>query len=258
MRIAILLFYFLWIAACSSLHDPALQERTPASFETLPPTQLLNRLQDFASDGCPKILQTISYPQEDQWQLCCVEHDRAYWKGGSYEERQKADSDLQACVTSRGFHDAARLIYYSVRSDHKNALDTVRWGYGWMVPRSLSPHTPEEKAEIDKNQRDIASKNDQFIKAPKNKKIPSLTGNRCLDGALTVLQKDLNKVVTPTQVFYESKNLVIGFEDTVKISSRECPLPYVFRFRMKSKNDCKGNKTSPLQLDTFEIPGQCE
>lgn len=256
MRIAILLFYLLWIVACSTSSLPTL--RSIASYESLEPSVLHNRLKPFVSDGCPRILGNISYPQEDQWKLCCVEHDKAYWKGGSLDERQKADSDLHSCITSRGAPEAARLIYYSVRSAQKNASS---WGYGWILPRNTAPHSAPEIAEVQKVEQVVPndlSRVPTSLKTDKSQKKESLTGNRCIDASLVLLQRDLNKTVTPTQVYYESKNLVIGFEDTVKISSRECPLPYVFRFHLKSKKDCDAKRTTPAQLETFEIPQQCE
>jgi hypothetical protein len=30
-----------------------------------------------------------------------VEHDRAYWKGGTYEDRKKADLKLEKCVAGK-------------------------------------------------------------------------------------------------------------------------------------------------------------
>ncbi|MBY0385831.1 hypothetical protein K2X05_11800 [bacterium] len=260
MRIAILLFYILWIVACSSSNHRNDSGRTIASYDSIDPSTLHNRLQPFFTDGCPHILGAISYPKEDQWKLCCLEHDKTYWKGGSLEERQKADSDLHACITERGSPEAARLIYYSIRSAQKNPL-SLPWGYGWVLPRSSAPHSPHEIAEVKKMEQTISAEKNRIptsVSLVKSAKSESLTDNRCIDASLVILQRDLNKTVTPIQVYYETKNLVIGFEDTVKISSRECPMPYVFRYHLKSKKDCDSKKTNPIQLDTFEIPAQCE
>lgn len=256
MRATILLFYSLWIVACST----ASHHRGPASYDSIDPIKLQNRLQPFFSDGCPHILGALSYPKEDQWKLCCIEHDKAYWKGGSLEERQKADSDLHACITERGSPDAARLIHYSVRSAQKNP-QSLPWGYGWILPRSSAAHSPHEISEIKKMEQLISTEKNRIptsISLGKTAKSESLTDNRCIDASLVILQRDLNKTVTPIQVYYETKNLVIGYEDTVKISSRECTMPYIFRYHLKSKKDCDGKKTTPIQLDTFEIPAQCE
>lgn len=260
MRFAILLFCVLGVMACSSIPNGYDSGRGIASYESIDASTLQNRLQSFLTDGCPHIQGSISYPKEDQWKLCCVEHDKAYWKGGSIEERQKADSDLHACITERGAPEAARLIYYSIRSAHKNPM-SLPWGYGWILPRNSAPHSPHEIAEVKKMEQTISLENSRIptsISLGKASKNESLTNNRCIDASLVILQRDLNKTVTPIQVYYETKNLVIGFEDTVKISSRECSMPYIFRYHLKSKKDCDSKKTNPIQLDTFEIPAQCE
>lgn len=236
-------------------------QRSPASYESVEPSSLLNRLKPFSSDGCPLVAENISYPHEDQWRLCCIEHDKAYWKGGSQEQRQKADSDLQACITERGSPEAARLVYYSIRSPQKGN-STLPWGYGWMIPRNTAIHSNEELLEIKKMEPMIPSDLNRVTNRTRSErpsKEDSLTGNRCIDASLVVLQRDLNKTVTPLQVHYETKSLVIGHEHTVKILSRECALPYLFRYHLKSKNDCDFKKSrQSIQLDSFEIPYQCE
>jgi hypothetical protein len=254
MRFTLLIIALGFSAGCSSLTA----ERAPASYESLEPKLLLNKLKPFVSDGCPRLGKMISYPREDHWQLCCVEHDKAYWKGGSLEQKQQADSAFHSCVSERGSADAARLMYYSLRSVQK-ASQVQNWGYGWVIPHNTSGHTPEELVEIKKHEDLIDG--DRVPTSTRHERAShadSLTQNRCMDASMIVLQRDLNKTVTPTQVYYESKSLVIGYEDTVKISSRECPLPYVFRFHLKAKQDCKANRSSPVQLDSFEIPAQCE
>ena len=261
MRFTLLIIALTLTVRCSSLTASSSSftaERAPASYESLDPKILFNKLKPFVSDGCPRLAKMISYPREDHWQLCCVEHDKAYWKGGSLEEKQQADSAFHSCVSERGSPDAGRLMYYSLRSVQKSS-QVQNWGYGWVIPHNTSAHTPEEiieikkqEALIDRNRIPTSTRHERTIHSD------SLTQNRCMDASITVLQRDLNKTVTPTQVYYESKNLVIGYEDTVKISSRECPLPYIFRFHLKSKQDCKANRSSPVQLDSFEIPAQCE
>lgn len=266
MRFLILFFYGFWVVACAT--NPLTSEtggvpaRSPASYESIEPSTLLNRLRPFTSDGCPHLAEAISYPQEDQWRLCCVEHDKAYWKGGSQDQRQKADLDLQSCITERGSPEAARLVYYAVRSSQK-WTPTLPWGYGWVLPRNTAIHSNEELLEIKKMEPLVPvdlRRVPTSVRNEKPSKTESLTGNRCIDASLTVLQRDLNKTVTPLQVHYETKSLVIGHEHTVKILSRECSLPYLFRYHLKSKNDCEAKRAKghPIQLDSFEIPYQCE
>jgi hypothetical protein len=253
MRFALLFLIVGLAVGCSTVAG-----RAPASYESLDPQLLFNKLTPFVSDGCPRLAKMISYPREDHWSLCCVEHDKSYWKGGSLDEKQQADSSFHSCVSERGSADAARLMYYGLRSVQKSS-QVKNWGYGWVIPRNTSAHTPEEIIEIKKHEALIdANRAPTSTRHERTSKSESLTQNRCIDATMTVLQRDLNKTVTPTQIYYESKNLVIGFEDTVRISSRECPLPYIFRFQIKSKQDCKANRVSPVQLDSFEIPAQCE
>lgn len=253
MRIVFAILAISLCLACSTVSN-----RTPASYESLDPKTLHNKLKPFISDGCPRLAKMISYPREDHWQLCCVEHDKSYWKGGSLEDKQKADSAFHSCVSERGSPDAARLIYYSLRSVQKSS-QVQNWGNGWMIPRNTSSHTPEELTEV-KKQEELIDKNrvPTSTRHERSTNHDSLTQNRCIDAALTILQRDLNKTVTPTQLYYETKSLVIGFEDTVKISSRECPMPYIFRFHIKSKSDCQAKRSSPVQLESYEIPAQCE
>ena len=256
MRFTLLIFALGLAVRCSSFTAA----RAPASYESIDPKILFDKLKPFVSDGCPRLAKMISYPREDHWQLCCVEHDKAYWKGGSLEEKQQADSAFHSCVSERGSPDAARLMYYALRSVQKSS-HVQTWGYGWVIPHNTSAHTPEEIIEIKKNEALVDRNRIPTSTSTRHERTThadSLTQNRCMDASMTVLQRDLNKTVTPTQVYYESKNLVIGFEDTIKISSRECPLPYVFHFQLKSKQDCKANRSSPIQLDSFEIPAQCE
>ncbi len=253
MRFALSFLLFSFAAGCAS--SPP---RTLASFEGLDAKILFNKLKPFVSDGCPRLAKMISYPREDHWQLCCVEHDKSYWKGGSLEDKQQADSAFHSCVSERGSPDAARLMYYSLRSVQKSS-QVKDWGYGWIIPHNTSAHTPEEIAEIKKHEDQIdRNRVPTSTRQDRSTREDSLTQNRCMDAAMTVLQRDLNKTVTPTQVYYETKNLVIGYEDTVKISSRECPQAYIFRFQLKSKQDCKAIRSSPVQLDSYEIPAQCE
>ena len=58
-------------------------------------------LQPFSSDGCSAFPDgTLTNPKE--WLQCCRQHDLAYWRGGTEEERQAADRELQECVAATG------------------------------------------------------------------------------------------------------------------------------------------------------------
>jgi hypothetical protein len=104
----------------------ALEERAQAgcvarSSGALPP-------HAFTTDGCS------AWP-DGHWQLCCVEHDVAYWCGGGIETRRAADIALRTCVTQRGSPMIADLMYLGVRLGGMPWLPFPwRWGYGWDWP----------------------------------------------------------------------------------------------------------------------------
>lgn len=91
----------------------------------------------FTTDGC-------SLWPDSTWVSCCVEHDIAYWCGGTCEDRERADETLRDCVTA----DSApagmgTVMYVGVRA---GALPwypfPFRWGYGWDWPRSYDSAPP--------------------------------------------------------------------------------------------------------------------
>ena len=82
---------------------------------------------DFKSDKCSL------FPDGDYCD-CCVEHDKAYFFGGSFKERRHADIKLYKCVRAKkGFHHKiiAPLMYVGVRIGGVSWLPTsFRWGFG--------------------------------------------------------------------------------------------------------------------------------
>ena len=90
----------------------------------------VRRLKPFVSDGCSL------FPDGD-WRDCCVEHDRAYHKGGTGQERLAADRALRRCVAARGHPVVAWIMYRGVRLGGLSVLPTpFRWGFGHKWPRS--------------------------------------------------------------------------------------------------------------------------
>ena len=52
----------------------------------------------------------------DDWCACCVQHDMAYWKGGTESERLAADEALRDCVIeTTGNHELAEAMFLGVR-----------------------------------------------------------------------------------------------------------------------------------------------
>jgi len=51
---------------------------------------LASEIQPFESDGCSSFPDG-TLAQNTLWLNCCQIHDFAYWRGGTYQERQDAD-----------------------------------------------------------------------------------------------------------------------------------------------------------------------
>ena len=81
----------------------------------------------FSTDGCTLVADL------DQ-RVCCIWHDWAYWKGGSKEERRKADDEFFQCIwkTSK-FRILAPIRWFGVRIGGKKfwKAPRVSWNYGW-------------------------------------------------------------------------------------------------------------------------------
>lgn len=84
---------------------------------------------------------------KSDWCDCCVAHDLAYWRGGTAEERLKADRELKACVLAKTSNEKlADVMFAGVRTGGGPYFYThYRWGYGWPYGRGYAPLTPEEK-----------------------------------------------------------------------------------------------------------------
>jgi hypothetical protein len=105
---------------------PALLALLCASCSTQP------ELEAFSSDGCSMFLDE-DWQRGDSWCDCCVQHDYAYWQGGTPEQRSDADLALMRCVEERtGQKELAAAMYAGVRMGGPEIYPTwYRWGYGW-------------------------------------------------------------------------------------------------------------------------------
>lgn len=104
-------------------------------------------LSDFSSDGC-SLFPDSSLINADDWCECCLEHDIAYWQGGTEDERLAADEALRDCVLDRsGDARLAEAMYLGVRMGGSPYFKNwYRWGYGWNYERKYQALTSEEKA----------------------------------------------------------------------------------------------------------------
>ena len=87
---------------------------------------------EFKSDGC------TLFP-DGNYRDCCVEHDKAYYFGGTLKERRAADDRLYECVKAKnGSHSKiiAGIMWLGVRIGGVSFLPTsFRWGFGNKYPR---------------------------------------------------------------------------------------------------------------------------
>ena len=103
-------------------------------------------LADFNSDGCSLFVDG-TFKDRELWKGCCVEHDVAYWKGGTADERKAADLKFRECIRkTTGDEALALLMYEAVRAGGSPHFPTwYRWGYGWPKGRGYKALTELEK-----------------------------------------------------------------------------------------------------------------
>lgn len=108
-------------------------------------TEAAPELQPFTSDGC-SLFPDADLITGDDWCSCCFEHDIAYWRGGTEEERLAADRELQTCVTAKtGNEVLGRLMFEGVQAGGSPYFyNWYRWGYGWGYERKYRALTPAE------------------------------------------------------------------------------------------------------------------
>jgi len=88
-------------------------------------------IKPFSSDGC-SAFPDGTYQQQQLWLACCTVHDKAYWRGGTYQQRLDADLALKRCVAEVGEPLIAELMLAGVRVGGSPYWPTrFRWGYGW-------------------------------------------------------------------------------------------------------------------------------
>jgi len=103
-------------------------------------------LGPFRSDGCSLFPDSSAISKVD-WCSCCFDHDLVYWRGGTREEREEADSRLQECVLAKTGNAAlATLMYEGVRiGGSPYFYNWYRWGYGWSYDRKYQALTSDER-----------------------------------------------------------------------------------------------------------------
>jgi len=95
-------------------------------------------IRPFTSDGCSSF-PNGTMMQNELWLSCCTEHDKAYWQGGSYQQRLDADIELKRCVAAEGETAIAELMLSGVRVGGSPFWPTqFRWGYGYSYPHGYT------------------------------------------------------------------------------------------------------------------------
>jgi hypothetical protein len=123
-----------------------------------------SELRPFTSDGCT-LFPDKSLINSDDWCSCCLQHDLAYWRGGTAEERKLADQELRDCVLERPGNQAlATMMYDGVRlGGSPYFYNWYRWGYGWSYERKYQALTPQEKQQADRLQAQYLTANPQPV-----------------------------------------------------------------------------------------------
>ena len=117
-------------------------------FLLIPSIVLGKELKPFTTDGCSSFPDG-NIEQQSLWVNCCIRHDLAYWKGGSSEQRLKADNELKTCVSRVGEPEIASIMLAGVRVGGSPFFPTAyRWGYGWPYLRGYKPLSEEDKREV--------------------------------------------------------------------------------------------------------------
>ncbi|MNT50012.1 Prokaryotic phospholipase A2 [compost metagenome] len=113
---------------------------TPAEVEN-------NSLHDFSSDGCSMSPDGSILLFKTEFVPCCVQHDVAYWQGGTAAEKLTADKNLRTCIAEKSKSNFIANVYYrGVRMGGGASLPTsFHWGYGWEKRRHYEPLSEEQK-----------------------------------------------------------------------------------------------------------------
>lgn len=94
----------------------------------------MSDLKPFTTDGCSggmSFLWKKVLGRVPPWEEECIEHDRAYHRGGSAKDRHDADLDLAEGVLRKGYPITGTLMYYAVRvGGHPIFPLPWRWAYG--------------------------------------------------------------------------------------------------------------------------------
>ena len=99
-------------------------------------------LSAFTSDGCSGFPDGTRI-QPMLWNACCLEHDIAYWLGGSRTDRLRADEALHECLNKYDLPVSAFLVKKN-RPRHRLRLPSVPFPLGvWLA---VPPRLPQSRS----------------------------------------------------------------------------------------------------------------
>lgn len=105
-----------------------------------------NSIHDFTSDGCSMSPDGSVVLVKTDFVPCCVQHDIAYWAGGTAKQKLEADNNLRICIAQKSNAFVASVYYRSVRLAGGPYFPTpFHWGYGWEKRRGYAPLSADQE-----------------------------------------------------------------------------------------------------------------
>lgn len=139
MTSATLIISLLLLTSCQAL-------REVVSADTIRP---------FTTDGC-SMSPNGPRTKPNAFLECCVNHDLAYWQGGTLEQKNEADLALKACITEHSNPKISEIYYGAVSIGGGPQFKTpFRWGYGWPNRRTYDALNHTEKKSVEQETKKI-------------------------------------------------------------------------------------------------------
>ena len=193
------------------------------------------KLRPFFTDGCSGVLDADYLFTGKSYVDCCIVHDIAYWKGGSLEEKERADKVFGQCISEKLNPFLGSLFEQGVKYGGSASFDFPwRWGYGWYPKRPpgllSGPDWKQVEALIPQSAEDLVIPGEQE-EANSTKFHPSLTGNHCLDSIYTYISP-MEVLITITDISY--KDTKSGSKASVHIEGCDGSIDFFFSADRKS------------------------
>ena len=217
-----------------------------------------NTLRPFTSDGCSSFPDSIG-PVD--WQHCCIDHDIAYWMGGTYYEKLEADEALNQCVREAAGSALGLLMESGVWVGGLSELPTsFRWGYGWIMNRGYQPLSELELETVQSMHPGSVSD----IEVQSTPIIPlrsTITGNYCLDLVMyDILEREQREVVEYKLLRETVRSDFAGEMVTFEIETSTCENTYSAQVLTLKLNQCRrpvGELLARGRMRLESIDGGC-